>query len=185
MVDYSRLSDRELLENNTADSGKITELISRHMKTVFALAAKYSKSADYDELVSDGMQGLLAAISGYDSAKGEFSVFLSACIENRLKNTAKKSIRHKSMIKGTTDEIIDEIADERPGPEEIAIEKESSEMVLNDMRTNLTALEFECMNGILMGLSYGEIAQRLNIDKKAVDNAVMRARTKLKKFYSR
>lgn len=184
MVDYSRLSDKELLENNTADSGKIAELISRYMKTVLAFAAKYSSSADYDELVSDGMQGLLAAIGGYDSEKGEFSAYLSACIDNRMKNTAKKSIRRKSRITGTTDEVLEGIADARPGPEDVVIGKESCEIMLNDMRTNLTSLEFECINGIFMGLSYREIAERLGIDKKAVDNAVTRARTKLRKFYA-
>ena len=182
-MDYSQMSDRELLENNSADSGKIAELISRYMKTVFAAAARYSSSADYDELVSDGMQGMMAAVSSYDSAKGEFSAYLSVCLDNRLKNTARRFARRNNRLAGYDSEELEAIADTKPTPEEIVIDRESREAVLENMRTNLTVLEFRCMEGLMMGLSYGEIAGLLKIDRKSVDNAVARARTKLRGFY--
>lgn len=184
MVDYSQMSDRELLENNSADSGKIAELISRYMKAVFYSAAKYSGLADREELVSDGMQGLMAAIQSYDSEKGEFSAFLSVCLDNRLKNTAKRSLRRKNRLAGTEPEELEEIADTKLTPEEMVIDRENSEAVLQNMQTNLTVLEFRCMEGVMMGLSYGEISEMIGIDRKAVDNAVTRARAKLRKFYA-
>lgn len=184
MADYSRMSDRELLENNSEDSEKITELISRYMKTVLSAAWKYSALADRDELVSDGMQALLSAIRSYDGEKGEFSAYLHTCIENTLKNSVKRSQRRKSRMLDKEDGELEEIADDRPTPEEIFIERESSEEMLRNMRTNLTALEFRCMEGLMMGLSYEEISRKLGIDKKAVDNAASRARTKLRRFYS-
>lgn len=183
---YSRMTDRELLENietNAADSEILAELISRHMKAVFAAAARYSGSADREELVSDGMQGLLAAISSYDGAKGEFSTYLSACLENRLKNTAKRSQRRKNQLSDNDPEELERIADTKPTPEEIVIDRENRAAVLENMRTELTSLEFRCMEGLIMGLSYEETAKRLGIDRKAVDNAVTRARAKLRKFY--
>lgn len=193
MVDdsrYSQMTDRELLENietNAADSGKLAELISRHMKAVFAAAARYSAmysgSADREELVSDGMQGLLAAIESYDSSKGEFSAYLSACLENRLKNTAKRSRRRKDRLSGNDPEELERIADTKPTPEEIVIDRENRAAILENMRTELTALEFRCLEGLIMGLSYEETAQKLGIDRKAVDNAVTRARAKLRRLY--
>ena len=62
MSDYSALSDKELLRNDPPDSAKLAELISRYMKMVFACAKRYSGAADYEELVSDGMEGLLSAV---------------------------------------------------------------------------------------------------------------------------
>lgn len=186
MVDdsrYSRMSDRELLENNSADSGKIAELISRYMKAVFAAAAKYSSAADHEELVSDGMQGLMAAIGSYDGSKGEFSAYLSVCLDNKLKNTAKRSMRRKNKLSGNDPEELEHIADTKPTPEEIVIDRESRAAVLENMRTKLTTLEFRCMEGLIMGLSYEETARVLGIDRKAVDNAVTRARAKLRQFY--
>lgn len=180
------MTDRELLENietNAADSGKIAELISRYMKAVFAAAAKYSSAADHEELVSDGMQGLMAAIGSYDGTKGEFSAYLSVCLDNRLKNTAKRSMRRKKKLSGNDPEELEYIADTKPTPEEIVIDRESRAAVLENMRTKLTTLEFRCMEGLIMGLSYEETARVLGIDRKAVDNAVTRARAKLRQFY--
>lgn len=189
MVDnsrYSQMTDRELLENignNAADSGMLAELISRHMRSVFTAASRYSGSADREELVSDGMQGLLAAISSYDSSKGEFSTYLNACLENRLKNTAKRSQRRKNQLSDNAPEELERIADTKPTPEEIVIDRENRAAILENMRTELTDLEFRCMEGLIMGLSYEETAKRLGIDRKAVDNAVTRARAKLRRFY--
>ncbi len=184
MADLSRMSDRELLENNSADSEKIAELISRYMKTVFAAAVKYSNMADYEELVSDGMQGLMSAIQGYSSEKGEFSKYLSVILENRMKNTARRAIRHNNRLSGSQPEDFEKIPDTKPTPEEIVIDRESREALLRDMHTELTVLELRCIEGVMMGLSYGEIAKVLEIDRKSVDNAVTRARAKLRQFYA-
>lgn len=184
MADYTQMSDRELLENNSADSGKLAELISRYMKAVFAAAARYSQTADHEELVSDGMQGLMAAIQSYNGEKGEFSAYAYACIDNRLKNTVKRSLRRKNILSDTDSEELANIADTKPTPEQIVIDRESTALLLRNMRTNLTALELRCMEGVMMGLSYEEIARMMNVDKKSVDNAVSRARTKLRKFYA-
>lgn len=184
MTDYSQMSDRELLENNSADSGKLAELISRYMKAVFAAAARYSQTADREELVSDGMQGLMAAIQSYNSEKGEFSAYAYACIDNRLKNTVKRSLRRKNRMSDSDSEELANIADTKPTPEQVVIDMESKALLLQNMRTNLTALELRCMEGVIMGLSYAEIAKMTNLDKKSVDNAVTRARAKLRKFYA-
>lgn len=184
MADYSQMSDQELLESNSADSGKLAELISRYMKAVFAAAARYSRAADHEELVSDGMQGLMAAIQSYNSKKGEFSAYAYACIDNRLKNTVKRSLRRKNIMSDADVEELANIADTKPTPEQVVIDKESKALLLRNMRTNLTALELRCMEGVMMGLSYAEIAEMLKLDKKAVDNAVTRARAKLRRFYS-
>lgn len=184
MVDYSHMSDKELLESNSADSGKIAELISRYMKTVFISAEKYSGLADREELVSDGMQGLLAAIQSYDAEKGEFSAYLSVCVDNKMKNTAKRSVRRKNKLAGTEPEELEEIADTRPTPEELVIDRENSKEVLQKMQENLTELELRCMEGVMMGLSYAEIARLNGVDRKAVDNAVTRARAKMRRIYA-
>lgn len=183
MSDYSALSDKELIRNDPPDSGKIAELISRYMKTVFSCAKRYSDSADYEELVSDGMEGLLSAVRGYDEEKGEFAAFAAVCIENRLRNTAKRSLRRTSLLADSDPERLNDIVDPAPTPEEIVIAREDSKEVLKRMETELTPLETQCIRGAVMGLSYDEIARRLNIEKKAVDNALSRARAKLRKYY--
>ena len=182
MSDYSALSDKELIRNDPPDSGKTAELISRYMKTVFSCAKRYSSAADYEELVSDGMEGLLSAVRSYDEEKGEFAAFVAVCIENRLRNTAKRALRRTSLLADSDPEKLNDIADPAPTPEEIVIAREDSKEVLERIETELTPLEMQCIRGAVMGLSYDEIARQMNIEKKAVDNALSRARAKLRRY---
>lgn len=183
MSDYSALSDKELLQNDPPDSGKLAELISRYMKMVFAGARRYSGAADYEELVSDGMEGLLSAVRNYSVEKGEFASFASVCVENRLRSTTKRSRRRISLLADSDPEKLEDIADPAPTPEEVVIAKENSEEVMRRIKAELTELELRCIQGAAFGLSYDEIAKRLNIDKKSVDNALSRARAKLRRCY--
>ncbi len=179
----SGLSDKELLD--ASDGDKIAELVSRYMKSVFACAMKYSSSADYEELVSDGMQGLLAAIRTYDAAKGEFSAYAHVCIDNRMKNAARKSISRAAHLSdsGASLEEMERIPDPSPSPEELVIRREDDKAFFEDMKRTLSEMELHCIEGVIMGLSYDEIAERMGTDKKSVDNALSRARAKLRQIY--
>ena len=183
MAQYSELSDRELLESIPLDGGKVTELISRYMNIVFSCAGKYSGSADYEELVSDGMEGLLSAIRNYDESKGEFAAFVAVCVRNRMRNTVKKALRHSAELSDSSPEEMETIADPSPTPEEIVIEMENKRSLLEIIHSELTDLELRCLEGAALGFSYEEIAQKIGSDRKSVDNALCRARNKLRRFY--
>lgn len=184
----SDISDKELLEATDScqpDGDRIAQLVSRYMKTVFACAAKYSGSADYEDLVSDGMQGLLSAIRTYDADKGEFSTYACVCIDNRMKNVAKKSISRAAHIadSDTSLEEMERIPDPSPTPEELVIRCEDDKAFFEDMKRILSEMELHCIEGVIMGLSYDEIALRTGTDRKSVDNALSRARAKLRQIY--
>lgn len=176
MTDHSLLSDEQLIESNA-----ITELLPRYVPTVFAMARKYSASADYEELVSDGMQALISAVSEYDPAKGSFKAFAAVCIANRMKNTVSKAERRASKL---SDEEMELLPDLAPSPEERVISRETSEELYRLILEELTPLEKMCIDGVVIGLSYEEIAKRIGTDRKSVDNAVARARAKLRRHYS-
>lgn len=183
MAQYSKLSDRELLEGISLDGGKVTELISRYMNIVFSCASRFSGSADYEELVSDGMQGLLSAIRNYDESKGEFAAFAAVCVRNRMRSTVKRSLRRNAELSDSSPEEMAAIADPKPTPEEVVIEKENKRSLLETIRSELSELELRCLEGAALGFSYDDIARRIGTDKKSVDNALCRARNKLRRFY--
>ncbi len=183
MAQYSDLSDRELLESIPLDSGKVAELISRYMNIVFSCAKRFSQNADYDELVSDGMEGLLSAIQNYDKTKGEFAAFAAVCVRNRMRNTVKRALRRSAEMSDTSPEDLEAIADPAPTPEEVVIARENRRSLLANLRSELSELEQRCLEGAALGFSYEEIAQKIGSDKKSVDNALCRARNKLRRFY--
>ena len=176
MTDFSVFSDEQLIESNS-----MTELFSRYVPMVFSMARKYSASADYEELVSDGMQALISAVSEYDSEKGGFKAFAAVCVANRMKNTVNKAERRAAKM---SDEEMELPPDTAPSPEERVISRETSEELYRLILKELTPLEKACIDGVVMGLSYAEIAKKIGTDKKAVNNAVSRARAKLRKHYS-
>lgn len=183
MSNLSELSDKELLDATNGD--KIAELVSRYMKSVFACAVKYSSSADYEDLVSDGMQGLLSAIRTYDAAKGEFSAYARVCIDNRMKNVTRRSISRAAHLSDSDASLeeMERIPDPSPSPEELVIRREDDKAFFEDMKRVLSEMELHCIEGVIIGLSYDEIASRVGTDRKSVDNALSRARAKLRQIY--
>ncbi len=173
------MTDEQLAEGGvSADGGRVTELISRYSNLVFSAARKYAAYADYDELVSDGLDALLSAISHYKSDKGSFAAFVSVCVNNRMKNTVDKAVRRNARF--IADSELSEVYDSAPSPEEIVIMKENQSEMSRRMKVLLSPLELRCLEGVILGRSYGEIADKLGIERKSVDNAVARARAKLK-----
>ncbi|MBR4973736.1 MAG: hypothetical protein IKY45_04660, partial [Clostridia bacterium] len=83
--EHSRLSDEELLSNiKNADkisSDEAAILVERYMNSVRLKALSMVKrcpSADFDDLYSDGLMGLLKAIRYYEEGKGAtFATFAS------------------------------------------------------------------------------------------------------------
>ncbi len=183
-MDYSSMNDKELFRLCQNDGAAVGEIVSRYTKTVLALAGKFKTGADYEDLVSDGMDALLDCVKGYDINLGEFSAYVSVSISNRMKNTVKRSRRRASEISDRSEETLRTIPDPTPTPEEQFFEREEVKTVLEILNSELTELERKCIQAAAMGLSYKETAQKLGVGEKTVDNALSRARTKLRRFYN-
>ena len=182
-ADYSQLSDEELLaEASGSDGGeRISVLISRYKSLVLSMARRYSDCADYGELVSDGLDAVVNAVNKYSADKGSFAAFVKVCIGNRMMNTVNAAVRRGSRL--TDDSELSNVADFRPSPEEMYIIREELTTLSAEMNRILTELERRCLDGVVLGYSYDEIAKRLGIENKAVDNAVARARAKLRALF--
>ncbi|MGN0649987.1 MAG: sigma-70 family RNA polymerase sigma factor [Oscillospiraceae bacterium] len=182
-TDYSQLSDEELLADYSAAGGseRLSVIISRYKSLVLSMARRYSSSADYGELVSDGLDALVNAVNKYSADKGSFAAFVKVCVGNRMINTVDAAIRRESRL--TDDSELINLADNRPSPEELTILKEELTTLNTEMNRILTELERRCLDGVVLGYSYDEIAKKLGIENKAVDNAVARARAKLRAMF--
>ena len=183
MADFSQMSDEQLAGCvSSAESGEaVAEMVSRYTGLVLALAGKYSGGADYEELVSDGLDALLSALRKYSPEKGSFSGFASVCVSNRMKNAVDRAKRRNERLEELADE---DIPDSSPTPEELVIGGGSAE-ITRCMRSLLSPLELGCIEGVILGMPYSEIAEKLSVSVKSVDNAVTRARAKLKLVFPR
>jgi RNA polymerase sporulation-specific sigma factor len=66
--------------------------------------------------------------------------------------------------------------------EDRIISAEGTEIIFDFLQNQLSPLELSVIKHHLSGVSYKEIAERLDITEKAVDNAVQRTRSKLGRF---
>lgn len=187
-MDVKTLTDEQLLAKCREDAdlyGSLTyELISRYIELVKIKARKIGRSnrvgaVDADDLVSEGFLGLLSAIRTFNEEKGTFSSYANICVGNKIK-TAAFSFGGRNVADGEFD--VSQTPDKRL-TEEFILEKESESEIASRLSETLTELELRVFSLYLNSYSYRAIASRLSISEKSVDNALSRARGKLRKIY--
>ena len=78
--------------------------------------------------------------------------------------------------------FLDLLASEETDPEQQYISWESSRQLEESIRAALSPMERQVLDLYLADLDYREIAQRLNKDPKATDNALQRIKSKVRKI---
>lgn len=177
-------ADEELLVFAKDGNEKATaELIERMLPLVRSYAFGYKNSfMEQEDLVQEGLLGLLDAVRGFDCERGvSFGAYASSCIKNRMLSAVRASLGQKNRPlnyyvcfdeKKLADSLC--IEDRLLNVEEVCR--------INDAINNkLSAFEKSVIKCHLSGYSYNEIAQGLGSDEKAVDNAIQRARRKLRR----
>ena len=131
-----------------------------------------------EDLAQEALMGLLAAVRTYRPDGGAaFTTYATTCIRHRLLSAARrvgKTDREVPLEEDT------ELSDDTADPALRLQEQEAAQRLLRLMRKRLTELEYTVMLLRLSECSYEEIATRLGITKKAVDNAVQRLRRKIR-----
>ena len=185
------LSDVQLCAMCGQSSQAMEVLIQRYQKLVRACARPYFLAgADFDDLLQEGMLGLLRAVSLYDSQREvSFRTFAVVCIRNRLISAVRAADSPKNRLLNDSIPLCTFSLDAPPdevnlpptekSPEELLIGKEEFAEFHNRMTSALSPLEKRTLELYLEGLSYHEIAELLNRSIKSVDNAVQRIRKKI------
>jgi len=184
MSDYSQLTDISLLNEIKSGNQEATiAMIERYKGIVEVIAIKYIDSPlEKDDLIQEGMIGLLAAINAYNSEKGAaFSTFASRCIDNSVKTALKKFSRMKDIPSAAMVEYEEDSLDSQHtlSAEDEFLAKESVSTLTEILYEGLSRFENEVLRLFMVGHSYNEIADKLGKNPKAIDNAIQRIRKKL------
>ncbi|MBC5732590.1 sigma-70 family RNA polymerase sigma factor [Flavonifractor sp. DFI.6.63] len=202
-ADHTRQSERadEALCTLAASGDRIAEeaLVMRYHRLVRICARPYFLAGgDSEDLIQEGMVGLLAAIREYDSGKAaSFRTFAEVCIKNRLISVIKAAARDKHiplnnyvsfetpLFSGNGDHYAYGAADQlQEDPEAILLGREAFQERMRALEGQLSGFEASILRLYLNGLSYSEIAAEVNKSPKSVDNAVQRIRRKLAQHHS-
>lgn len=177
-------TDMELIEKSkNGDSTATDALIMKYRPTVEAIAMKYiGAPLEKDDLVQEGMIGLLAAINSYSKNKGaKFITYSATCVKNSIQNAIKKQSRMKDIPQNSIVTLEEDYMDNKfaLSAEDEFLAKESVNILTDALYEQLSSFENEVLKLHIVGYSYNVIAEKLDKKPKAIDNAIQRIRKKL------
>lgn len=188
--DEEKLSEQELVglvQNGNEKAAAL--LVLKMMPLVKQRAAAYvsRSSTDIEDLVQEGLMGLLCAVNTYRSGEAaSFKTYATVCINNRIISAVKASFRQKNLPLHNYVPLEDEcgaacaIGDSAANPEEHVIAKEEEARIYKFIDENLSAFEHKVLQLFLSGRSYDEIGEITKSSAKSADNALQRVRRKLR-----
>lgn len=191
----------EALCSLAASGDRIAEeaLVMRYNRLVRVCARPYFLAGgDSEDLIQEGMVGLLNAIREYDPDKGSsFRTYAETCIRNRILSAIRAAARDKHtplnyyvsyetpLLDGNTDSYpLSASRQPQQNPEDMLISREERRERLGTLKGQLSGFEAQILDLYLRGLSYVEIASEVDRSPKAVDNAVQRIRRKVAQHLS-
>ena len=127
--------------------------------------------------------GLLCSCKAFDQNGGaNFKSYMSVVVERRFisiirRGEQKKAIPSSSIV--PMDDVGESIEDSAKTPEELLMCREQLDQLLLRLQSVLSKSEYDVLMLYGNGLNYKEIAEKLSVTEKAVDNALQRARKKV------
>ena len=194
---YDRLTDEQLMEKLRAGDRDIMDYIMVKYKSMVRKKARamYLLGGENEDLIQEGMIGLIKAVRDYDESQGaSFSSFAELCVSRQMYSAIEASKRKKHLPlntyvslyeesevekDGRTMPLIDTIEPEQENdPEALYFGKEYTEAFVEQLKENLSALENHVLYLHLMGTDYRKIAELLDKSPKSIDNALQRIKNK-------
>ena len=193
-MDYLSANDDKLLKMaEQGDSAAEEQLVKRYNRLVRRCARPlFLSGGDSEDLIQEGMMGLLSAIRDYDpKLNASFKTFAELCIKRRLISAVKSasSLKHIPLNDGVSlDEVLSKDSHAQLAgtqflntrvPEEQVLARESRSEIVSAFSQCLSKLENQILSLYLEGWSYQEMAEHTGKSVKSIDNAVQRIRRKL------
>lgn len=170
-------------------------LMRKYKETVRIKAQLYFMAgADEDDVVQEGMIGLLKAIRRYDREKAaSFGTFASLCITRQIISAIRSADRDKHKALNTSVSLSKPMKRENEditladtlkanmveNPEDLLIIKDVVYYILHNGDNIFSDLEMKVLSEFLKGQNYDRIAKKLGKTTKSVDNAMQRTKRKI------
>ena len=198
--EIEKLSDEQVLtlwrEGNEAMQ---EELLVRYKDMVRIKAhSMYIIGGESDDLIQEGMIGLLKAIRDYDFGRdASFHTFANLCVSRQMYTAVQASRRKKHLPLSNYISLYRQNEMPQEGfaeadllsmleaprtsePENVMIEQENISRIFEAIDKELSPLEKQVLELRITGMKSGDIAAVLGRDAKSTDNALTRIKNKLR-----
>ena len=197
-MDYREFNDYELISHIRENIEEANDILyNKYKPLIESNARKLLKTSkkngiEFHDLVQEGMVGLNNALNTFSENKeASFYTYAKKCIERKQISYIISCDRKKHKVLNESisynvnenDDINDMpkvLIDNSSNPENMMLDNENSNELISKIKKILTPFENEVFELKINGFTYIEIAKMLNKDKKAIDNAIQRIKTKIK-----
>ena len=180
-MNFTHYSDEQLVSEISSGNNELLHiLIERYLDIIKYKTQILCPFADADDMIQEGIIALYSAANVYDKSLSSFSTFANLCIERSLISAYRKLFSKKQVPKGETVSLDVIQKTDTSTPETVLIEKEECLAFTEKIKNSLSAFEYKVLCEYLNNSSYEIIAQNLNVEKKVVNNAMLRVRNKIK-----
>lgn len=189
MCEYQQYADEELIQRLRAGESDIEDYLMEKYKPMVLAKARvmYLIGGDTDDLIQEGMIGLIKAVRDYKKDKNSsFYTFANLCVERQLYKAIEASNRQKnqplngyiSLSEESSEEILFDQWEE--SPEAILVDKEKADSRMDRIQKVLSPFENHVLELHLKGYTYIQIAEMMDKAPKSIDNAIQRIRSKVR-----
>ncbi|WKY45407.1 sigma-70 family RNA polymerase sigma factor [Eubacteriaceae bacterium ES2] len=193
--EFDGLTDHEVILMAQQGNKEAAQFLLKKYRKIVSIRARsyYLIGSDYEDLIQEGMIGLLKAIWDYEpQRKVKFDTFAGLCVERQIQTavTSANRLKHQilnqsvsiysSLSKEENFEIIEYLeAGSNTNPEASLVNDEALIQLLQMIKKELSDFEKKILGLYIDGESYSEIAAALDCNVKSVDNALQRIRKKI------
>lgn len=182
-------TDNELIRLiRSGDAQAFSSLCARYLPLCRFLAHRYPACGlEEEDLAQEGVIGLIEATRRFDPEKGvPFEAYARKCILSKILSAleALSAQKRKADVGALPLDEQDGVPGLHTPPlDELLIESEDIERRSKQILSLLSPSESATLRLYLRGCSYAQIAARLGLSQKAVDNALQRVRRKLRSAF--
>lgn len=198
-IDFDDLRDEEIVQY--AQDGMddaVDHLLLKYEKLVFIWTRPYFlQGAEDDDLLQEGMIGLYKAIRDFTPGTSSFWSFAKLCIIRNVISAIKGTTRqkhiplnqytslHKPVYDVEGDRTLMEVLSNTKvdDPEKLVIDRERLYNTQRHIKKVLSEFEYKVFRLYINGLTYKEMAERLDTHTKSIDNALCRIKLKIQREF--
>lgn len=193
------VSDQEMVIRAQQGDLEAEEALMRKYKDVVKIKSRYyyMAGADEDDVIQEGMIGLLKAIRQYDPEKeAGFATFAGICITRQIISAIRMADREKHKPLNTSVSLSKPVGSEEEGmtladtmmasggesPEALLVVKDLAYYIMHNEDNVFSDFEMQVLNEMVRENDYEEIARRLGRSSKSIDNAMQRIKRKIAEY---
>lgn len=201
---YDRLTDEQLMEEIRSGNREVMDYIMNKYKPMVRRKARamYLLGGETEDLIQEGMIGMIKAVRDYDAAQGaSFASFAELCVSRQMYSAIEASRRKKHLPLNSYISLYEESEEGQDGkkmplidtiesdidndPEALYFGREYTEAFVESLKERLSPLESHVLYLHLMGTDYKKIAEILGKSPKSIDNALQRIKGKAEQMLRR